>query len=197
MQRNTTTIAALLATFLTACSSPAPVAKEQAPAPEPVKITQFYASNPNPAPGETSMLCYGTENATAVALEPPVDDVWPSPSHCLKLEPKITTRYTLTASRGAEKVTQSLSITMGKPRPELIKVNVDSLEVAPGTRLTICYQARYAASVTVTPGEWFGGHTPDAGCIQHDMQRSTLFKVRVLDDDGTIIDGEDVEVRVK
>jgi len=62
-----------------------------------LKITVFYA-NPNLiGKGETAQLCYGVANAAKVTLEPPVERVWPSLSHCFSVSPRVTTRYTLIA----------------------------------------------------------------------------------------------------
>jgi len=47
--------------------------------------------------GETAQLCYGVANAAKVTLEPPVERVWPSLSHCFSVSPRVTTRYTLIA----------------------------------------------------------------------------------------------------
>lgn len=171
--------------------------KTPATAPEPVRITQFYASPPNPAIGERSMLCYGTENATSVQLDPPADRVWPSPSRCIELFPSKSVTYTLTATRGEEKVSQSVTISAGPPRPELIKVDIPAKVVPKGTSVSVCYQAKNAAKVTVTPGTWMTTESPRQGCVQQVMQETTTFKVRVLDKDGTIADGEDVEIVVQ
>jgi hypothetical protein len=190
--------AGLFITLSLTCSCsrrPAPEAKT--PAPEPVRITQFYASPPNPAVGERSMLCYGTENAASVQLDPPEDRVWPSPSRCIEVFPKKSVTYTLTASRGEEKVSQSLTIAPGPLRPELVKVDIPAKVVPKGTSVSVCYQAKNATKVTVTPGTWLTTESPRQGCIQHVMQETTTFKVRVLDKDGTIADGEDVEIQVQ
>lgn len=158
----------------------------------------FYASPPNPARGERSLVCYGTQNATAVRMDPPGPEVWPSPSRCLEVAPKQSTTYTITAERGAERVSRSLTITPGPPRAEIVEVRIDAREVPRGTPMTVCYTARNAASVTVTPGTWFlVSPTPERGCVRHVIQEATTFQVRARNAAGEIVDGEDVEVRVK
>jgi hypothetical protein len=129
-------------------------------------------------------------------LDPPDHEVWPTPSRCFEVFPKKKLTYTLTAKRGAEQVTQMVSLGPGAPLPELIGVNVDAREVARGTPMHVCYKARNAASVTVTPGEYLQ-HEAHSGCVRYVMDKSTRFKIRVRDAGGDIIDGEDVEVRVK
>jgi hypothetical protein len=184
--------------LLSACSSksqPPPVAKE-APAPKPVKITQFYASPPNPAPGQKSMVCYSTENATAVEIDPPDYPVWPSPVRCFEVVPKKKMTLKLTARRDAEQVVQMVTLAPGAPPPELVELRVDAMEVAAGSPIHVCYRAKNAASVTLTPGEYLQ-HDADYGCVQMVLQKTTRFSVRVRDKDGDIVDGEDVDVRVK
>ena len=83
-----------------------------------------------------------------------------------------------------------------KHTEEKIEVRVDALEVATGTPMHVCYTAKNAASVSVTPGEYVQ-HEPDRGCVRVVMEKNTRFAVRVRDRDGDIVDGEDVEVRVK
>ena len=143
------------------------------------------------------MLCYGTENATTVRLEPPVDRVWPSPSRCIEIFPKKAVTYTLTAERGLEKVSRSVTISPGPPRPELISVTISAKVVDKGTPASVCYKAKNAVKVTITPGIWLTPQSPELGCVKQVMQETTTFKVRVLDSAGTIVDGEDVEIAVQ
>ncbi len=51
--------------------------------------------------GKTAQLCYGVVNAKGLKLDPPIEPVKPSASHCLEIAPKKTTTYTLTADDGA------------------------------------------------------------------------------------------------
>ena len=197
MSRNLS-VPILAAALLASCSSqPETKAVPQATvAPKPVKITQFYATPPNPPAGMKSTVCYSTENATAVEIEPPDYAVWPSPSRCFEVFPKTKLTLKLTAKRDAEQVAKMLTVAPGPPSPELLEVRVDALEVTAGTPLHLCYRARNAASVTVTPGEYLQ-HELDHGCVRLVMQKTTRFLVRVRDRDGDLVDGEDVEVRVK
>jgi hypothetical protein len=189
---------AAAAILLSACSAnDSKRAPEAQPRRGPVRITQFYASPPQPPLGERSLVCYGTENATEVRLEPADSQVWPSPSRCFEVVPRKPVTYTLTASRGAERVTRSLTVAPGAPLAELVEVRIDAKEVEKGTPMTVCYQARNAASVTVTPGTWVVVPTPERGCVKYVMEETTLFKVRVRNAAGDIVDGEDVEVKVR
>jgi hypothetical protein len=65
-----------------------------------LKITQLYAPAVL-AKGETGKLCYGVVNAKTIALDPPVDRVWPALTRCIEIKPKQTTNYTLTATDAA------------------------------------------------------------------------------------------------
>jgi hypothetical protein len=163
----------------------------------PLRITQFYASPANPPKGERSLICYSTENAETVRLDPPDQPVWPSPSRCFEIVPTKPVTYTLTAERGSEQVTQSVTIAPGPPAAEILNVNIEAREVPRGTTMTVCFKARNAASVTVTPGSRFGEYTPERGCVQQVMEQTTLFRVRARNGAGEIVDGEDVEVKVK
>jgi type II secretory pathway component PulJ len=61
-----------------------------------LKILTFYA-NPSIHPGEKALICYGVANASSVSIEPAVEALWPSLSHCIPAAPLKTTEYTLTA----------------------------------------------------------------------------------------------------
>ena len=61
-----------------------------------LKILTFY-SNPSIHPGEKTLICYGVANATSVRIEPAIEPLWPSLSHCIQAAPLKTTEYTLTA----------------------------------------------------------------------------------------------------
>jgi hypothetical protein len=179
---------------LAGCSSkPVELAAPQ----RPVRITQFYASPPDPEPGAKTLLCYGVENATAVRLDPPVERVWPAAARCFEIEPQAPRAYTLIAERGADRVSKTLTIARGAPRVEILEVRVDALEVPPGTTMKLCYKARNAGSVTVTPGTWITPRNPDVGCIAYLQNQTTTYTVLARDADGDIIDGEEVTVRVK
>jgi len=62
-----------------------------------LKIETFYASPPVIRAGQTTLLCYGVQNAEAVSLSPPVETIHPSLSRCIEIRPQMTTEYRLTA----------------------------------------------------------------------------------------------------
>lgn len=63
-------------------------------------ILSFYASPGAVRRGEAADLCYSVSNAVTVQLEPPVADVWPSLSRCVKVRPDKDTEYVFTARAG-------------------------------------------------------------------------------------------------
>ncbi len=75
------------------------------------KITNFGVDKGTLERGESADLCYGVVNATKVTLDPPIEAAKPSSLHCITITPRVTTKYTLTASneRGQN---QSLSVTV-------------------------------------------------------------------------------------
>jgi hypothetical protein len=165
--------------MLSACSSNPPQVKQtqQAPPPDPVRISQFYASPATPTKGEKTMLCYGVENATEVRIDPPVDRVWPAASHCLEVKPTRTTTYTLTALRGSETVSKSITVQIGPPVVKIIEVSIDKLKIVPGETVTICYKVQNAKQVTLHPGTDFGSHSPDVGCVTDKPAKTTTYTV--------------------
>ena len=192
--------------FLGACSSNAPQTKQtqaqpaQAP-PDPVRITQFYASPANPVRGQKTLVCYGVENATEVKIEPPIDRVWPSLSRCLELTAAHTVTYTLTAARGTESVSKSLTVSVGAPPPKIIRakileVSINKLKVAPGELVSVCYKVEDAKQVTVHPGDWVGPHTNEVGCIADHPQKTTTYTVTASGAGGSV-DTEHVTATVQ
>jgi len=76
-----------------------------------IKFSTFSADSGLLHRGETTQLCYGVVNATAVKLDPPVADIKPSYRHCVEIAPKTTTTYTITAEDGkGNSKSQSLTI---------------------------------------------------------------------------------------
>src|ERR1041385_2603998 len=59
------------------------------------KIVQFYARSADIVDGERNVICYGVQNAKAVRLEPPVEDLRPALVHCFWVKPKQDTTYRL------------------------------------------------------------------------------------------------------
>jgi hypothetical protein len=194
--------------MLAACSGPPPQQQTQKPA-EPaapkVAISQFYPASPRVAKGESTQLCYGVDGAKAVRLAPAVEEVWPAMSRCFDVKPAHTTTYTLTADDGAgHSVSKTATIEVGgapttargAAAARMIQdVTVSKLEVAHGEQVTICYTARNAASVKVTPGQ--GGQlTAERGCITDRPAQTTTYQVLATGASGQT-DAEKVTVKVR
>ena len=183
----------IFAVAASACSR-----KPSAPASKaaPVRITQFYASPPNPPKGEKSLVCYGVENATDVRLDPPVERVWPSPSHCFDFTPLKETVLTLTAARGPEQAMQTITLNPGPPEAKLLQVSINKVEASAGDEITVCFKARNATRVALRPGKPYGPQSPEQGCVQDKPQRTTTYVVTATGAAGDI-DTERVTVKVK
>jgi hypothetical protein len=153
------------ATWLAGCSqAPPPQSEPAAPARslEPLKITHFYAGAAEVASGATVGLCYGVENARAVRIEPPVEQLRPGYNRCLYASPQATTTYRLIAE-GLDGTTAAQSVTVkvkpvvhpytpAGPAHSLFTMTfVSAPEISPGDTVTLCYGAPQAASVRIDP----------------------------------------------
>jgi hypothetical protein len=198
-------IVALAVLVLAGCSSPAPstsAPKKTEQAKPPVAITQFYPTAPRVDRGEQVELCYGVDNATKVTLEPPVEKVWPALARCFAIRPASTATYTLTAwddqGRSASK---SVAIEVGGAAakggagPHIVEVTVNKLEIAAGEPVLVCYTARNATSVKITPGQGTG-LTAERGCVSDNPKATTTYQV-VATGAGGQTDSERVTVKVR
>jgi hypothetical protein len=188
---------------LVACSKPAPPPSAEKPAPEPLKITQFYASAPELARGDKELLCYGVEHAKTVWLSPPRQQLDVSPNRCIEVNPERTTTYTLTAEgdTGAP-ATQTVTVTVGpaKPKPKtasarLIRdVTVTALSVKSGQPVGICYEVGDVRSVTISPINFHG--SGPKGCTTDQPSRTTTYVISAVGGQGER-DEEKVTVKVQ
>ncbi|MCZ2077632.1 MAG: hypothetical protein LC130_21835 [Bryobacterales bacterium] len=139
---------------------PAAARKEEKVSAE-TKILHFYASPGLLAPGETATICYGVENATAVEINPLVDELRPAFNRCFQVSPRQTTTYTLTAT-GAGTSTASLVINVSgtaaakggasAQKSQMILFFLTSTPSVPaGLPATLCYGVTGAAKVSITP----------------------------------------------
>ena len=161
-----------------------------------VRITQFYASPANPPRGEKTLLCYGVENATEVRLDPPVERVWPAMARCFEIDSAKEATYKLTAARGAESVSQSVTVKPGPPAVKIIEVSINKLQFAPGEPATVCYKAKNAVKTAIEPGTWIDPHTLAFGCIADHPRRTTTYTVTVTGVAGDT-DSEHVTAKVR
>ena len=150
--------------LLSGCSSAPdrPPAEKAPPAAPPVKILQFYASPPTVAKGESVLLCYGVENATAVRLDPPVERITPSLNRCVQDSPQQTSTYTLLATgANGTQASQTVNVKVeGRAKAAagtaagagLIQFFAASTtQIHAGQPVTLCYSLQGAQSVRVEP----------------------------------------------
>lgn len=184
--------------LLPSCA-PTPKRKPVPAAVQTARITQFYARDGVLPRGEKTVLRYGVENAKSVRLSPPVDRVWPSVSRCLEISPTQETTYTLTAEgQDGQAVTQSVTVIIGPPRPRIVEVSVNSLNVRAGQQVSVCYKVRSAASVKVVPGQALDLRivSTEHGCAVDRPRTTTTYTVTAYGANG-ITDTEHVTVNVK
>jgi hypothetical protein len=174
--------------------SSAPSASPEAkPKPEPVRITQFYASDPKLPRGVKGSLCYGVENAEKVDLAPPVDAMWPSHVRCIEISPKQNTTYTLTAyGADGSRATKTAEVVVGAPPPRLYDLSVNSTLVNAGDRVVVCFKVENAKSVKAAPGHFDAG----ANCITDEPAKTTVYKISALGGDNQVDSGT-VTVKVR
>ena len=82
-----------------------------------VKILSFYASPAVVSRGHKSLLCYGVSNAASVRLQPPVEQITPSLSRCVEVNPTSSTEYKLVAEgKDGTSVEQSVQLRVSNER---------------------------------------------------------------------------------
>jgi hypothetical protein len=165
-------------------------------APEKVRITQFYASPANPPKGEKTLLCYGVENATEVRLDPPIERVWPAMARCFDIDSTKTATYRLTAARGSESVSETVTVKPGPPAVKIIEVSINKAQFDSGEMATVCFKAKNAVATIIRPGNWINPHTPFVGCVMDHPRKTTTYIVTATGEGGDT-DSERVTAKVK
>jgi hypothetical protein len=146
-----------------------------------VRITQFYADKPTLPRGEDALLCYGVENATAVRITPPVGEISPALAQCVTISPVKTTTFTLIAEDRAGKTTsQSVTVTVGEPRPHFTDLSISAKEVQPGQLVTFCFKAKGAVSVRGKPGHFQHGGSPQGDCLVSQPRQTTTYQITIV-----------------
>lgn len=185
--------------LLTGCGGPAERpsgARATDPAELPPKITMFYASPPQVAARESTLLCYGVEQAASVALDPPVASIAPAVSRCLKILPAKSTEYRLTAkSKDGTSVSQSVQVTVGGARAKILDVRVSALEVSKGSAISICWRAADAISAELHPLPAMDpAANPNQNCMADRPEATKLYILKVKGASG---DEDREEIRIK
>ena len=185
---------------LAGCSSPEQRAVVPtvvpAAAPEGARITRLYTTLAQVGRGETALVCYGVENATAVWLEPPRRELSAAQARCVDVSPKADTTYKLPAQGADGKtVTRELEVQVGPARARLVNVNVNAVEVKAGELVILCYQADNARAVTIDPIRFRAGSAAK-DCASDRPVKSTTYSISAVGAAGDR-DQERVTVRVK
>ena len=193
---------AVAAGMLTGCSSPerraeAPSSSSSEPSPaDAARITQFYTTKALVSRGDTALVCYGVENATAVWLEPPRQELSAALARCVEVSPVADTTYKLTVEGADGKtVTGELKVAVGAALARIVNVNVSALEVKARDLVSICYTVENARAVTIDPIGFRGGSAPK-GCATDQPRKSTTYTVSAVGAGGDK-DRERVTVKVK
>jgi hypothetical protein len=117
-----------------------------------LRIPWFYANTGALVRGQQAVICYGVENATAVWLEPPVEQLAPTYNRCFAVVPERTTAYTLHAlGEQGEVASASFSIAVTPPSPSILFVSVSAKQIRRGDPWTFCYGVRHATGVMLEP----------------------------------------------
>jgi hypothetical protein len=162
----------------------------------PVRITQFYAAKTAIPRGADVLLCYGVENATAVRIVPPVEQIKPALTRCITVAPVETTTFTLVAEdRSAKTVSQSITVTVTGPLPHFNDLSISSKEVTPGQLVSFCFKASNAAAVHGSPGHFQHGGSPSGDCLLDNPRKTTVYRL-VIEGAGGQTDEAKITVNV-
>jgi hypothetical protein len=149
-------------------------------APDPARITMFYAAKMSVPREESTSLCYGVDNAAKVRLTPPVERVYPAFSHCISVSPRETTTYTLTAEDAkGQASSQAVTITVTAALPRFLDLSISVKEAKPGQLVAFCYKAKNAVSVHGAPGHFFSGGRLAGDCLVDNPRETTTYTLMI------------------
>jgi hypothetical protein len=120
-----------------------------------VRILQFYASSGEVTKGDHAIVCYGVENARAVRLDPPIEQIEPALNRCLSVSPERTTTFKLTATgKDGREVSESFTVQVTPAPPRILFVALSTREVKRGEVFTMCYGVTNASGARLDPFGW-------------------------------------------
>lgn len=166
--------------LLASCANRASPDAKQTPPPPAAKILQFYAGSSTVARGGQVLICYGVENATAVRLDPPIEQINPSFNRCFQYAPATTSEIKLIATgAGGSASSKTIQIAVAgvapPPRGQLILFFVSSSNsVIPGQQVTLCYETRNARSIRIEPSPMDRKLSPK-DCVTEQISQKTKF----------------------
>ena len=194
-------VAAVMLAMLSGCSGdrgkpPQSGGSVERPA-TPVRITQFYANPPAVPRGGKALLCYGVEGATAVRIEPPVEQLSPALTRCFEVTPDRNTEYKLIATNAAGDTAEaSVSIRLGSAGPVLFDLAVNKTRAKPGELISLCFQSRNATSVRGGPGRFQFGGRAAKDCLIDQPSKTTTYRVEASNAAG-LTDSASITVEVR
>jgi hypothetical protein len=117
-----------------------------------VRILQFYASTGEVTKGQHAIVCYGVENAQAVRIEPPIQELKPASNRCFSAFPERTTTFKLVAD-GADgkQVSESFTVKVNPAPPSILFVAISDKQIKRGQPWTMCYGVANATAVRLEP----------------------------------------------
>lgn len=117
-----------------------------------VRILQFYASTGEVTKGQHAIVCYGVENARAVRIEPPIQELKPARNRCFSVFPERATTFKLVADGvDGKEVSESFTVKVNPAPPSIVFVAISSKEIKRGQPWTMCYGVANATAVRLEP----------------------------------------------
>lgn len=120
-----------------------------------VKILSFYATAGEIRDGDPEIICYGVQNARAVRLEPPLEQLTPALTRCFWAEPHRNSQYKLVAEGfDGRQVSESFKVRVKPALPSILFFAVSHKEIVRGDAVTLCYGVAHTDSVELAPIGW-------------------------------------------
>jgi len=163
-----------------------------APPPPPAiapHIVRFAATAANIRAGQSTSLCYDVRDASSAAI----DDLGPvAPgASCTKVEPRRTTRYLLTASRGSQRVVASAAIMVSAPVqrrplqwPRILRFSTTARRIIEGQYTQLCFSLQHATSAVLEPVGPLSSSR--SGCVNVSPQIDTFYTLYARNAKGVV-----------
>jgi hypothetical protein len=157
------------------------------------KVLLFYASPPSIARGDRTLLCYGVANATAVRLDPAIEDIRPSFNRCIETRPTQSGTYTLHATGSdGRTASESIQVTVGGsrtsegsgPGPQILYFSKKDTK-RDGDRVlhSLCFATEHSTEVRLDPAV-LPPLTTAMGCFWVAPEGTTTYTVTARDRAG-------------
>lgn len=156
-----------------------------------IEITEFTVSPQRITRGDSVSLCYRTENASGIRIEPRVvrrQRVQNGRIVCIRHQPAATTSYTITAlnSLGVTPPTRQATVIVDEPKPKHVRIaffRASPSQIKPGQSVRLCYGVADARSITISPfAKEFSNS--DENCFDDSPRRSITYVLKATGEDG-------------